>query len=493
MAYERLSPLDSSFLHIEDHVTHMHIGSVSIMEGPAPAYDELRDMLASKLPLVRRYRQVVRRVPLDLGRPVWADDPYFDVEYHLRRTGLPRPGGDAELCGLVGRVMSQPLDRDRPLWEMWMVEGLADGAWAIVSKVHHCLADGVSGSDLFGLLLDAVPEPRAVEALPWSPSLPPAGWELAGEALAGMVTSPFELLRLARARTRLPRRALAQLGEAVDAVRATAGGIMGSPSSTSLNGPIGPHRRWVPASVTVEQVKQVRAKFGGTFNDVVLAVVTRGFRDLLEKRGEPTELPLRSMIPVSVRPRDERGMAVGDGGLANKVSALFAELPVQISDPVGRLRAVSEQMATLKDSNQAVAGEALTSLTGFAPPVLLSLAGRLLTKVAQSTVNTITTNVPGPQTPLYAAGRRMLRVYPFVPLGMQMHVGVAVFSYDGNVGFGVTGDYDGAPDIEVLAHGIQAGMDELMVIEPEAPTVVDLRPARARRRAAAALRPPTSP
>jgi diacylglycerol O-acyltransferase len=489
MAYERLSPLDSGFLHIEDDVTHMHIGSVSIMEGPAPSYDEMRDLLASKLPLVRRYRQVVKRVPFDLGRPVWADDPYFDLEYHLRRTALPHPGGEPELCHLVGRIMGQQLDRSRPLWEMWMVEGLAGGYWAIVSKVHHCMADGVSGSDLFGLLLDLTPQTAPVEALPWMPGLPPAGWELAAKAVVDMATSPFELLRVARARTRLPRKALAELAESLSAVRATTGDVLGSASASSLNGPIGPHRRWVPAEVSVEQIKHIRARVGGSFNDVVLASITRGFRDLLEKRGEPVDLPVRTMVPVSVRARDERGMAVGDGTLANKVSAIFAELPVQLSDPVERLRAISEQMAGLKDSKRALAGEALTSLTGFAPPVLLSLAGRLLPKIPQSRVNTITTNVPGPQLPLYAAGRRMLRVYPFVPLGMQMRIAVAVFSYDGTVGFGVTGDYEGAPDVDVLAHGIVSGADELASIDPSRPTVIDLRPRRSGRRPAGGVSP----
>lgn len=488
MPYERLSPLDSSFLHIEDGVTHMHIGSVSIMEGPAPAYDELRDTLAAKLPLVKRYRQIVKRVPLDIGRPVWADDPYFDVEYHLRRTALPPPGGEAELCSLVGQVMGQQLDRTRPLWEMWMVEGLAEGMWALISKVHHCLADGVSGSDLFGLLLDITPEPQTVEPLPWTPGIPPHGWELAVDAVTDMFTSPFELFRLARAQTRVPRRAVAEIGEAVDALLAAAGTIRGA-SSPSLNGPIGPHRRWAPASVTVDQVKEVRTKFGGTFNDVVLAIITRGFRDLLEKRGESTDSPVRTMVPVSVRPRDDRGKAVGDGALANKVSSIFAELPVHVADPVERLTVISAQMAGLKESKHAVAGEVLTSLGGFTPPMLLSLAGRVGTKIPQKRINTVTTNIPGPQIPLYAAGRRMLKVYPFVPLGMQMRIGVAIFSYDGNVGFGITGDYDSATDLDVISHGIHAGMDELLAIEASAPTIVDLRPARPRRKKPPAAKP----
>jgi diacylglycerol O-acyltransferase len=479
MAWERLSPLDSSFLHVEDSVTHMHIGSVSIFEGPPPPYDSVREMVESKLPLVRRYRQVVRTVPLDLGRPVWADDPYFNIEYHLRHTALPQPGDENQLCNLVGRLMSQPLDRERPLWEMWMVEGMPNGMWAIVSKVHHCMVDGVSGSDLLGLILDAEPNPPLAETSPWVPGLPPASWELAAEAVISGLTSPFEMMRVARARTRLARRFVGQAGEFLSAAKATVGS-MTSQSTPSLNGPIGPHRRWAPASVSVDDVKEVRRKLGGTFNDVVLAAITKGFRDLLQKRGEETELPLRTMVPVSVRGRDERGRAVGDGTLANKVSAVFADLPVHLDDPVERLNHISAQMADLKQSKQALAGEALTSLSGFAPPLLLSLAGRLGTKIPQSTINTITTNVPGPQIPLYAVGRRMLRTYPFVPLGIRMRIGVAIFSYDGTVGFGITGDYDSAPDIDILAQGIEAGMGEMMSIDPTA-VIIDLWPGKSGR------------
>ena len=474
MPFERLSPLDASFLHVEDSVTHMHIGSVSIMEGPAPRYEDFRDRVASKLPVVRRYRQMVRTVPFDLGRPVWADDPYFNIEYHIRHTALPQPGNDGQLQNLVGRVMAQALDRGRPLWEMWMVEGLTDNRWAIVSKVHHCMVDGVAGSELLGLILDAVPDPPAPEGTPWIPTLPPARWELAIEAIADMVTSPFEISRLIRAQTRLPRRVLGEIGEAVGVLRSTAN-TMRSPSSPSINGPIGPHRRWVPAKVNVADIKEIRNRFGGTFNDVVLAAVSGGYRALLLKRGESTELPLRSLVPVSVRARDERGKAVGDGEMTNKVSAVFAELPVHIESPLDRLRTISTQMDGLKQSKQAVAGEVLSSLTGFAPPMLLSLAGRLGTKIPQHTVNTVTTNVPGPQIPLYAVGRRMVEVYPYVPLGLRLRIGVAIFSYDGMVTFGVTGDYDGAPDIDVLAQGIEQSMSDLLALEPGG-DIVDLRP-----------------
>jgi WS/DGAT/MGAT family acyltransferase len=476
MAYDRLSPLDASFLHVEDSVTHMHIGSVSIFEGPPPPYVHVRDMVAGKLPLVRRYRQLVKRVPFDLGRPVWVDDPYFDIEYHLRHTALPRPGGDQELRRLVGRIMAQQLDRARPLWEMWMVEGLADDRWAIVSKVHHCMVDGVSGTDLLGLILDRSADEPWEQPTPWIPELYPAGWELAAEAVIDLLSSPLELSRTLRSYTQVPRRILSQTADLASGLWHTTGALR-SPNAgtgTSLNGPIGPHRRWVATSISVADIKAVRHRLGGTFNDVVLAAITKGFRDLLQKRDESVENPIHTMVPVSVRARDDRGRAIGDGSLANRVSAMFADLPVNIDDPLERLRAISEQMAGVKDSKQAVAAEALTNLTGFAPPMLLSLAGRLGTKLSQRSVNTVTTNVPGPQVPLYAVGRRMVETYPYLPLGLQMRMTVAIFSYDGEVSFGITGDYDWAQDIEVLAEGINLGMVELLAAEQSA-TIIDMR------------------
>jgi diacylglycerol O-acyltransferase len=276
-----------------------------------------------------------------------------------------------------------------------------------------------------------------------------------------MARSPYEQIRAIRASTRVPRQAASQLGEVLRGVSAMAGLVRPTPLST-LNGPIGPHRRYAWASTTVDDIKLVRKGLGGTFNDVVLAAITRGFRDLLLSRDESVDRVVRTLVPVSVRPRDSSGKAVGDGTFENKVSAMFAELPVGLSDPVERLKAIGQQMAGLKESKQAVAGEALTSLSGFAPPVLLALGARLASRAGQRNINTVTTNVPGPQTPLYVAGRRMLKAYPYVPLGGQIRIGVAIFSYDGEVNFGVTGDYDSAPDIDVLCCGIEEGMAELV-------------------------------
>jgi WS/DGAT/MGAT family acyltransferase len=456
-----MSPLDASFLHIEDGVNHMHIASVALFEGPPPAYGDVCAMVRGKLPLVPRYRQVVRTVPFDLGRPVWVDDPHFCLEYHVRHTALPPPGTDAELRRLVGRVMSQQLDRARPLWELWMVEGLEDGRWAVLSKTHHCMVDGVSGTDLLSVIMDTSPNPPPPAEDTWAPQRPPRRAGLAARAVADMARSPYEQFRAVRAATRIPRQAVRQARDVLGGLSATAGIVRPTPPS-SLNGPIGPHRRYAWASTTVDEVKTVRRALGGTFNDVVLAVITRGFRDLLLHRGEPVDRVVRTLVPVSLRPRDTTGRAVGDATLANKVSAMFASLPVGLDDPAERLAAISGQMRGLKESKQAMAGEALTSLSGFAPPMLLALGTRLAFRLPQRALNTVTTNVPGPQQPLYIVGRRMLRAFPYVPIAGHIRVGIAIFSYDGEVTFGVTGDFDHAPDVEVLCDGIHEGMTELL-------------------------------
>jgi diacylglycerol O-acyltransferase len=461
MPVDEMSPLDATFLHIEDGVTPMHIASTLVFEGPPPRYEDVVAMVAGKLPLVARYRKVVREVPFHLGLPVWADDQHFHIHYHVRHTALPAPGGPEELRLLVGRIMSQRLDRDRPLWEIWMVEGLGEDKWALVSKIHHCMVDGVSGTELLSVMFDISPEPGLPAPDTWSPQPAPSSIELAAEALLTMAISPYHQLRAVRAALRVPSQALEELRGAGKAL-ATLSGLARPTPSSSLNGPIGPGRRYDWAQATVEDVKRVRHRFGGTFNDVVLAVITAGFRDLLLARSESVERVVRTMVPVSQRPRDQRGVAVGDGQLSNRVSAMFAELPVGIADPVERLHLLSEQLRDLKESSQAEAGEVLTSISGFAPPVLLALGARIATKAAQRNINTVTTNVPGPQLPLYVLGRRMLIAYPYVPVGGQIRIGVAIFSYDGHLTFGVTGDYDAAPDIHVLCEGIEAGMKELV-------------------------------
>ena len=461
---DRLSPLDASFLHVEDDVNHMHIGSIGIFEGPSPAYQELTATVAGRLSLVPRYRQRVVTVPLSLGRPVWADDPHFNIEYHVRHTALPAPGGEAELRLLVGRVMSQQLDRSKPLWEIWMVEGLGGGRWAMVSKVHHCLVDGVSGTELLSVILDLSPDVPAPLEDDWEPRPAPSPVQLARDAAVDLATSPYEQFRALGSLVRRPQRTLDAMREIAKGSLALSTIVRPTPP-TSLNGPIGPHRRYAWADADLADVKRIRAAHGGTVNDVVLALVTRGFRDLLLSRGEDVEgRVIRTLVPVSVRPRGDGSPAAGDGTLTNKVSAMFAELPVGIEDPVERLHAITAQLQDLKESRQAVAGEALTSSMGFAPPMLLTLGTRVATRAARrmGNLDTVTTNVPGPQFPLYSCGRRLLRAYPYVPLAAPLRVGVSIFSYDGELTFGLTGDYDCAPDLDVLSEGIGAAVKELL-------------------------------
>jgi diacylglycerol O-acyltransferase / wax synthase len=458
---DRLSPQDASFLHVEGESSHMHIGSVAILNGPAPFFDDVMRMIRSKLPLVPRYRQKVRFVPFELGRPVWIDDPHFNLSYHLRHTALPTPGSDEQLRNLVGRLMSQQLDRSKPLWEIWIVEGLADGHWAIVSKVHHCMVDGVASTDLMTVLFDTEPEPKVVEPGAWHPDPEPSDRRLLADAVRERLTSPYEQVRALNASLRSGRRLVSSLTQVARGAASTVGVLRkAAGEDSSLSGVTGPHRRWAWARTTLPEIKAVRAALGGTVNDVVLTAITRGFRDLLISRGEDVhDRVVRTLVPVSVRSADERGT------YNNRVSGMIAQLPVGIDDPVERLAAIKIQMDEVKSSGQAVAAEALMALGDFAPPALLALgtrlASRAVSRVGPASVDTVTTNVPGPQFPLYAVGKKMIELFPYVPVGAPIRIGIAIFSYDGKMTFGVTGDRDSAPDIDVLCAGIEDGMREL--------------------------------
>jgi WS/DGAT/MGAT family acyltransferase len=451
-----MSAQDASFLNLEDEVSHMHIGSVGIFEGPAPSREELLAAVEGKLHLVPRYRQKVRLPPLHVGPPVWIDDTHFNLDYHVRRTALASPGGEDELRALVGRVMSQQLDRTKPLWEMWVAEGLGAGRWALISKTHHCMVDGVAATDLLSVLLDAERAPQRDPSPTWHPAPEPSRVALTARPLVHRLTSPMQLMSAAGEAVRGPRQAAELALQTVQGTLTMRSLLRLTPKS-SLNGSIGPHRRWDWASCRLSEVKAVRQGLGGTINDVVLAAISRGFRDLLLSRGEhPDRRIVRTLVPVSVRRPQDRGT------YNNRVSAMYAELPVGIEDPAKRLESVRTQMEGLKRSHEAVASDVLVSLSGFAPALLLALGTRLAFQLPQRSLNTVTTNVPGPQRPLYLTGRRMLEAIPYVPLAGQVRVGVAIFSYDGSLKFGVTGDYDTAPDIRVLCEGIEAGMDELL-------------------------------
>jgi len=459
MTMERLSALDAEFLHMEDGIAHMHVAGVSVFEGPAPAVDELGRLLTSKLHLIPRYRQRARFAPLGLGRPVWQDDPHFNLAYHLRHTALPPPGDDADLCRLMARLMSQPLDRSRPLWEAWMVEGLPKGHWAVISKIHHCMVDGISGVELLHVLLASERDEQLPEPQPWEPAPEPSGPAVVLDAWSGLAAD------LAAAARRVPP-ALRDPRGAVRAVRETGQGVfrfgrhLAATPLLSIEGTIGPHRAWAHSSVSIDDIRTIRHAFGGTLNDVVLAAVAGGYRKLLLRRGDDADQAvLRSLVPVSVRSEDARDVS------GNRVSAFLYELPVHLADPVERLRVVREEMRDLKGSHMADAGEAATTLGDLAPPMIVGmvtrLGSRVMHRLPQRSVNTVTTNVPGPQVPLYCVGREMLEYYPYVPLSHGVRVGTAVLSYNGRLAFGITGDFDTAPDVGVLAGAIKGGVKEL--------------------------------
>ncbi len=454
---DRMSPLDAMFLAVEDDRNPMHIGNVSVFDGPPPTYGDLIRAVAAKLPLVPRYRQRVRFVPIELGRPVWVDDKHFQILYHIRHTAVPRPGSAEELRNLAGRVFAQNLDRGKPLWELWMVEGLGGHRWALISKVHHCMVDGVAGTDLLTVLLDREPRPLPKRIAAWKPRPEPNNLELLADTAVDAIRDPINRLRgfPIIARTLAGRLGITSLSSAWNFLDSL--GSWMDPAVGSLNGPIGPHRRWSWAHGTLPAVKEIREALGGTVNDVVLAAITRGFRELLKGRGEEVSgKVVRALVPVSVRSEGERGL------YNNRVSGLFPGLPVGIADPVERLHAISRLMDEFKSSGQAVAGDVLTQLSGFAPPMLLSVSTRLAVRSQQHMVQTVATNVPGPSFPLYAAGRQMVYCYPYVPIAGHVRIGIAIFSYLGGLNFGVTGDYDSVPDLDVLTANIEKGIEELL-------------------------------
>jgi len=435
----------------------MHVAACAVFEGAAPTHEELLAMIESRLHLVPRYRQRLAFVPLAQGRPVWVDDPHFNAAYHVRHTALPEPGGEGELMRLTGRVFSQALDRGRPLWELWLVEGLADDRFAVLSKTHHALVDGVSGVDIMAILFDSSPDPMPV-APPehdWVPSPLPSGAQLLADALLERATIPQEMVRGIRAVLRRPRAVAERLGKAAVAVGGLAVSTGLQPAPTSMfNVPIGPHRRFTWVRASLDEVKAIKNSLGGTVNDVVLAVVAGALGRYMRLHGEDTEgSELRAMIPVSVRADIERG------ALGNQVAAMWAPLPVGVTDPVERLHAVSAVMQGLKESGQAVGAQVLTLLSGFAPTTIISQAARL--QARQRLFNLVVTNVPGPQMPLYLLGRKLDSIFPMVPLGQNTALGIAIMSYNGQLNFGLAGDYDALDDIGTLADELRSAIAEL--------------------------------
>jgi diacylglycerol O-acyltransferase len=436
-----LTALDSAFLRLEDADASLHIASIAVLDGPPPSYEQVTALITAKLPELPRFRQVVHEAPLWLGRPKWVDARDFDLTAHVHRIALPSPGSDATLRETVERLMSTHLDRSLPLWEVWMVEGLSDGRWALVVKVHHCMVDGVGGAGLLELVLGPWRSPsEVVDPVP-------------GPAVSGALRVPVPSS---------PRSPLARVrAEAAGAWTVARGLVhfaeLALPHApSSLAGPIGPDRRWLPLRVPMADVRAMTAALGCTVNDVVLAAVSRGFRDVLRGRGEPAGPDtVRTLVPVSTRTDDQYGRA------DNRITVLVAKLPVNVVDPAVRLRAVHQQTARLKRSGEAQGGTAVGQLVSMLPGPVVSLGLAGLCRIPQWMLVNVTTNVPGPGVPLYALGRRLRELYPYVPIADRIRIAVAVMSYDGALSFGVTADRDSTPDLDVFGNGIRAGLAEL--------------------------------
>ena len=459
MRYDRLSALDSGFLHLERLETPMHVGALSVFEG-GPFLDEtgqfrladVRDLVASRLHLIPRFRKRLMHVPAELGRPIWIDDDRFDIGYHVRLTALPAPGNRAQLLTLTERLQAGLLDRSRPLWELWFVEGLEDGHIALIQKTHHALVDGVSGVDVATVLLDFTAEPTVLDAPEWKPEPAPKPEQLAVDSLVERITEPAEIVRSIRRVVRGPRRAFQQMSQLTRSIASLVDRNALAPR-TSLNHRVGRNRRLELVRVSLDDVKGVRENLGGTINDVILAGVAGGLARLLESRQElDPGLTLKVMCPVSVRDESQQMQ------LGNRVSAMFVPLAVGLPDPIARLDAIRAVTADLKERQQAVGAAFLSGLTEYAAPTLMGLGARLAHR--QPFFNLIVTNVPGPQVPLYCMGGRMLEAYPVVPLTRNQSVVVGILSYCGRLHLGLFADRDEFADLGVFAAGIEDAFAE---------------------------------
>jgi diacylglycerol O-acyltransferase / wax synthase len=452
---DRLTAVDASFLTNESSNSHMHVGAILIFEGPPPRYVDLVEHVRGRLSQVPRFRQRLVEPPLEAGRPLWADDVNFNLTYHIRHTALPEPGGEAELKRLAGRVFSQQLDRSKPLWELWLVQGLERDRFAILTKTHHAMVDGVSGVDIGTVLFDLEPIPEPAEVVDdWVPEPEPGTTELVARGVSDAVAAPVKLAERAVDAVRRPETTARKAVEALEGLTEVLTAFADPAPDVPLNHPIGPHRRYVWARSELAAFKRIKDALGGTVNDVVLAVVTGSLRNWLHRRGIRTEgLELRALVPVSIRTEDERG------DLGNRIALMRGPLPVYIEDPVRRLRTISEAMADLKRSKQALGAEVISRFNDFAPPTLLAQASRI--NFSTRLFNTIVTNVPGPQIPLYVLGRELEEVFPVAFLPENHALAVAIMSYNGKVGFGLLADYDSMEDVEEIAFGINDSLAEL--------------------------------
>jgi diacylglycerol O-acyltransferase / wax synthase len=452
---DRLTAVDASFLSNESSSSHMHVGAILIFEGPPPLYVDLVEHVRGRLSQVPRFRQRIVVPPLEAGRPLWADDVNFNLTYHIRHTGLPEPGGEEELRQLAARVFSQQLDRSKPLWELWLVQGLERDRFAILTKTHHAMVDGVSGVDIGTVLFDLEPVPQPSEHVDdWKPRPEPSTSTLVSRAATDLASAPLKLAERAVEAVRNPETTARRIAEGLEGVGEVVGALADPAPDVPLNQEIGPHRRFVWARSELATFKRIKDSLGGTVNDVVLAVVTGALREWLHGRGVRTEgLELRALVPVSIRTEDERG------NLGNKIAVMRGPLPVYVEDPVRRLRIVTEQMEGLKRSKQALGAEVISRFNDFAPPTLLAQASRV--NFSTRLFNLIVTNVPGPQLPLYVLGREMEEIFPVAFLPQNHALAVAIMSYNGRIGFGLLADYDSVEDVELISEGISASLAEL--------------------------------
>lgn len=460
---ERLSALDSSFLYLEDATTPMHVGTVALFDGDDDFdLEHLTGLIARRISRVPRYRQRVKAVPGRLANPVWVDDQGFDIAYHVRRSVLPKPGTYDQLREFVARVMSRPLDRHRPLWEMYLVEGIADNRFAIVSKTHQAMVDGVTTVEIGQVMLDAGSGAAEPEPEPWSPEPEPSWLELVEDAVAGAVHRPTEVLDNVRGAMSDLRSVAERVRDAASGVLAVATTAVRPAPDTPLNGVVGSHRTYATVATDLEDYRRVRSsqemRQGSTVNDVVLAVVAGALREWLLMRGEPVppHTTVRALVPVSVW-EDGQPATVG-----NTVSTYLVDLPVGENNPVMRLHQVTYATRAHKESGHAVGANTLIALSGFAPTTLHSLAARTANGLSRRLFNLVVTNVPGPQFPLYAGTSRMLEAYPVVPLAKGQAVSIGLTSYDGRVYFGLNADRDLMPDVDLLADCLTDALAELV-------------------------------
>lgn len=455
--YERLSAQDLSFLVMENANVHMHVGAVNICDA-APVttanggidFELYRTAIASVLHLVPRYRQRLMWIPTE-DRAVWVDDVEFDLDYHIRHTALPRPGSDEQLKRLTSRILTQQLDRARPLWEMWVVEGLQDTRFAVITKVHHCMIDGISGIDLAQILFSPKPDYEIQEAPPFVPRTPPSRFELMRDSWLQRANLPWELMRGAQdfkfeadTSSKLLVRARALAGLV---------GYAAQPAAKSpLNGPVGPQRRFDWLRMPLTEFKAVSRTFGCTVNDVVIATVAGAVREfLLSHHVRPRDIDFRIAAPVSVRRREERGR------LGNRISAWVVQLPVAEPDPRKRLETLKAATQELKSSQQALGVQTMMAIAEWTPTVLLSLGMR----AASVAANMVVTNVPGPRIPLYVLGAKVLDFYPVVPLARSNGLGIALISYAGTIHWGFNADYRLVPDLRKFVELIEASFRDL--------------------------------